>query len=112
MIFKDKIEIIEAGWVEDPPYGGYYDWAEPEVVQVVGARVDYRSTAMLDSVDMTFMSKAELIAYCEPTSIDSATQRVLWNGLQYEPDGQVLEYRRGRRTFYVEIPLKTVQPQP
>ena len=111
MIFKHKIEILEATWISDK-YGGSYDWSVPTVVQVVGARVDYRSTAMLDGVDMTFMSRAELIAYCEPMTIDSASQRVLWNGLQYEPDGQVLEYRRGRRTFYVEIPLKTVQPQP
>ena len=111
MIFKDKIEIIEAH-AEQNKYGDWvYDWANPEVVKVVGARVDYRSTAMLAD-DNRFMSKAELIAYCEPTTINPATQRVRWNGLQYEPDGQVLEYRRGRRTFYVEIPLKTVQPQP
>lgn len=112
MIFKDKIEIIEAH-AEQNKYGEWiYDWANPEIVRTVSARVDYRSTAMLDGVDMTFMSKAELIAYCEPTTINPSSQRVLWDGLQYEPDGQVLEYRRGRRTFYVEIPLKTIQPQP
>lgn len=111
MIFKDKIEIIEATRVENPPYGWEYDWATPTVVKTVSARVDYRSTAMLDE-DFAFMSKAELIAYCEPVTMNPATQRVLWNGLQYEANGQVLDYRRGRRTFYVEIPLKTVQPQP
>ena len=111
MIFKDKIEIIEATWVDNPPYGGEYDWATPTIVKTVSARVDYRSTAMLDD-DLAFMSKAELIAYSKPVSFDPASQRVLWNGKQYEANGQALDYRRGRTTFYTEIPLKTVQPQP
>lgn len=111
MIFKDKIEILEAH-AEKNKYGEWvYDWANPTILHTVSARVDYRSTAMLDK-DFAFMSKAELIAYCEPVTMIPATQRVRWNGLQYEANGQVLDYRRGRRTFYVEIPLKTVQPQP
>lgn len=111
MIFKDKIEIIEAQ-ADKNKYGEWvHDWANPTILHTVSARVDYRSTAMLDD-DLAFMSKAELIAYCEPVTMIPATQRVRWNGLQYEANGQVLDYRRGRRTFYVEIPLKTVQPQP
>lgn len=112
MIFKDRIEIIEAAYIEDPPYGGYYDWATPEVVQTVSAQVDYRSTALVDHDDISWLTKAELIAYCPPLNVNPATQRVRWNGQQYEANGQVLEYRRGRRTFYVEIPLKTIVPQP
>ena len=112
MIFKEKLEIIEAH-AEQNKYGDWeYDWANPEVVKVVSARVDYRSSAMLDSEDFSFMTKAELVAYCEPVEFDTFTQRVRWNGLQYERNGEIMEFRRGRRTFYVEIPLKTVQPQP
>lgn len=111
MIFKDTIEIITASATQNK-YGDWeYDWANPTILHTVSARVDYRSTAMLAD-DNRFMSKAELIAYCQPVTMNPATQRVRWSGLQYEPDGQVLEYRKGRSTFYVEIPLKTVQPQP
>ena len=87
MIFKDKIEIIEAH-AEKNKYGDWeYDWANPEIVRTVSARVDYRSTAMLAD-DNRFMSKAELIAYCEPTTINPALQRVRWNGLSTNRTGK------------------------
>ena len=107
MVFKDRLEVIEATEVVDR-YGNItYDWENPTVVQVVSAHVDYSSTSVLDT-NNRFQVESKLTAYCRPFGYDYETQRLRWRGTHYEPDGDQLDRSIGGRAHHVEIPLRQV----
>lgn len=106
MIFKDSIEIMEAGFYEDeygePVYG------DPVVVATIPAHVDVERTT-LDTSDRGFTSVTQLVAYCKPFAYNQTRQSIRWRGQKYQPDGAMLERTVQGRVHHIEIPLRLVE---
>ena len=107
MIFKDTIEIWEAGQTGEDEYGEPIV-GPPVLVATIPAQVDVERTS-LDTGNLKFQSVTQLVAYCKPFAYNQAQQWIQWRGQQYQPDGAMLERTTLGRVHHIEIPLKLVE---
>lgn len=107
MIFKDNIEIMEAGKIGEDEYGEPIV-SPPVVVATIPAQVDVERTS-LDTGNMNFQSVTQLVAYCKPFDYNQSTQTIWWRGIRYQPNGPMLERTVQGRVHHIEIPLRLVE---
>lgn len=107
MIFKDTIEIWEAGQTGEDEYGEPII-GPPVLVATIPAQVDVERTS-LDAGNLKFQSVTQLVAYCKPFEYNQRTQSIWWRGQKYAPNGPMLERTIQGRVHHIELPLQLVE---
>lgn len=107
MIFKDKLQVVEAGYGGEDAHGNpIYDWDNPEVVDSIPAHVDYQNITESTENGDTLWHKAEIVAYVKREFAAVDGQRLLWRGDRYEVDGPFQIRSAQGRTHHLEVTLK------
>lgn len=103
MRYWDHIEALRAPTTQDPYSGNETrDWANAAATPL---RADVQPQSTTESTDRRQLVIDRWTVICPPADV-SATDRIRWEGLDYEVDGEVGRFKRHGQLHHLEFTIR------